>query len=97
MATGITGDQKDFTASKQLGVTLHDFPQVLTTDLAAKASLINVAAQSGKRLGAQVMVVDAYASPAAAAVYIASGSSDVDPWVVQTIVLGVGQVDVTPA
>lgn len=93
----ITGDQVNFTAVQKFGVTMHNFPQVLDTQLADKAGIINAFAQSGKRLGGQVMVVDSLTDPKKAAVYIASGSSDVSPWVVSTIVLGSGQVSVTPA
>lgn len=93
----ITGDQVNFTAVVKRGVTLHNFPQVLDTELAAVANIVNDAAQSGKRLGAQIMVVDDYDAPTKAAIYVASDSDTVSPWVVVKIVLGTGQVDVTPA
>lgn len=93
----ITGDQVNFTAVAKRGVTLHNFPQVLAADLADAANIVNDAAQSGKRLGAQIMVVDDYDTVAAAAIYVATDSGSVSPWVVVKIVLGTGQVDVTPA
>lgn len=93
----ITGDQVNFTAKEKRGVTLHNFPQVLATDLADKTATINVAALSGKRLGAHVMVVDSLSAVTTAAIYVASGSSEVSVWVMQTIILGTGQVNVTPA
>ena len=94
----VTGDLSHAqTRTAQVGVTFHNFPRVLDTKLAAKLDDINVASQSGKTLGAQVMVVDNLVTPTEAAIYVASGDSDVSTWVVVQIVLGTGQVTVTPA
>lgn len=93
----ITGDITAFKAVEKRGVTLHNFPQVLAADIADKTNIINVASQSGKRLGGQVMVVDSYTDPTEAAIYVASGNADVSKWIVVKIVLGTGQATVTPA
>lgn len=94
----ITGDQVNFTAVEKRGVTLHNFPQVLAADLAIAANVVNDASQSGKRLGAQIMVVDAYDTPTTAAIYVASDSASVSPWAPIGTILGAAQTTaVTPA
>lgn len=94
----ITGDQTNFTAVTKRGVTLHNFPQVLAADLAVVGNIVNDAAQSGKRLGAQIMVVDNYDTPTTAAIYVASDSGSVSPWIPIGTILGVAQTTaVTPA
>lgn len=97
MTTPLTGDIKNLKAVAKRGVTLHNFPEVLATDVADVANIINDKAQSGKRLGGLVMVVDSYDAPTTAATYIASGSAPDDAWILQTQVLGTGSADVTPA
>lgn len=98
MATPLTGDIKDRVEQAHFGVTLQNFPVVLAADLADAAKLINDKAQSGKRLGGQVMAVDTLSgAPTTAATYIATGSATTAVWKLQTQVLGTGSADVTPA
>lgn len=97
MATPVTGDIKNLKSVQKRGVTLHNYPQVLDTDIAASANIVNDKAQSGKRLGAQIMVVDSYSEPTTAATYIASGDAPTDTWALQTQVLGTGSADIDPA
>lgn len=98
MTTPLTGDIKDRVEVKKLGVTLHNYPVVLDTDIAALTGIINQKAQSGKRLGAQVMVVDDLAAPTTAAIYVASGSDADSAWAPIGTVLGAAQTTaVTPA
>lgn len=95
MATPVTGDQKDYVSKEKFGVTLHNFPTVLDTELADATSTINDYAQSGKRLGAQVMAVNAAGDTAA--IYCASGNSTTAVWALVAQVLGTGSAAVTPA
>jgi len=98
MATPLTGDIANRVEAKKVGVTLHNFPKALTADLTAKASTLNDKTVSGKRLGAQIMVVDSLTAPTTAAVYVAAGSSTVAKWVPSVTVLGAAQTTaVTPA
>lgn len=93
----ITGDGETFEAKQKEGVTLHNFPKVLAASLADEGALINDYAQSGKRLGAQVMSVDVLDTPTTASIYVASGSAPTDKWVLVKQVIGTGAADVTPA
>ena len=97
MSTPLTGDIKGRVEVAKRGVTLHNFPRVLDTAIAAKENIVNDKAQSGKTLGGQVMVVDNMTAPTKAAVYIAAGEAPADLWVVSTQVLGTGSSTVTPA
>lgn len=99
MATPLTGDIKDYTAKPQHGVTLHNYPRVLATELSAVTDLINDKAQSGKRLGARVMAVTLTAGVVTtAADYTAAGSDPTSPWVLTTQIVGTGSAaTVTPA
>lgn len=97
MATPLTGDIKDRVEVAKKGVTLHNFPQVLATDIAAIANIVNDKTQSGKRLGGQVMVVDSYTAPTTAEIYVASGPDTDSTWVSVAVVLGATGGTVTPA
>lgn len=98
MATPVTGDIKDRVEVKKLGVTLHNFPVVLEGTIADIDNVINNKAQSGKRLGAQVMVVDDLDAPTTAAIYVAAGSDTDSVWAPIGTVLGAAQTTaVTPA
>ena len=91
------GDIANYEAKQKYGVTMHNFPRVLAADIADKGATINDSSFTGKILGGQVMVVDNLQTITEAAIYVASGDADVSVWVVVQIVLGSGQVDVTPA
>lgn len=95
----VTGDIASYTAVEKEGVTLHNFPEVDAANLAKKAAIINDYAQSGKRLGAQVMGVTKNSSGVVtkAAIYVAAGSDDVSKWIVLKDIVGTGAADVTPA
>ena len=98
MTTPLTGDIKDRVEVAKKGVTLHNFPVVLATDIAAIGNIVNQKSQSGKRLGAQVMVVDSIATPTTAAIYVAAGSEPDSAWAPIGTVLGTAQTTaVTPA
>lgn len=97
MATPLTGDIKNLKSVAKRGVTLHNFPQVLAADLAVSANIVNDKAQSGKRLGAQIMAVDSFENPTTAAIYVASDEAPTAAWVLIKQVLGTGSADVTPA
>lgn len=96
MATPLTGDIKNRVEKPYAGVTLHNFPQVLAANLADATSVINDYAQSGKRLGAQVMAVDSLEEATSATVYTASGTGATATWKKGLQVLGTGAADVTP-
>lgn len=95
MTTPLTGDIKDRVEVTKRGVTLHNFPTVLKTELAAIANIVNDKAQSGKRLGAQIMGVDDLDAPTVAALYVASGNDDDSVWILSVDVLGTS-ADITP-
>ncbi len=98
MTTPLTGDIKDRVEVAKRGVTLHNFPQVLDTDIADIDNIVNDKAQSGKRLGSQVMVVDDYDAPTTAAIYVAAGNDTDSNWVPSVTLLGTAQTTaVTPA
>ncbi len=97
MTDKVTGDITNFTAKQKFGVTLHNFPQVTETDLADAEAIINVSSQSGKRLGAQVCVVDSLTAPTEATIYAAAGNEPTSVWVVVAQLLGTGAATVTPA
>lgn len=98
MTTPLTGDIKNRVEVAKSGVTLHNFPQVTTAELAALAGTINDKAVSGKRLGAQVVVVNSIATPTTAAIYVASGSDSDSGWVPSVTLLGAAQTaTVVPA
>lgn len=93
----LTGDVATFTAVQKEGVTLHNFPTVLATNIADISAVVNDASQSGKRLGGQLMAVDSLTSPTAATIYVSAGDKPDSPWVVVKQVIGTGSTDVTPA
>lgn len=93
----ITGDYANYTAKKKEGVTLHNYPMVLAANIADAAAVVNDFAQSGKRLGGQLMAVDSLTAPTAASIYVAAGSDPTDPWILVKQVIGTGAADVTPA
>lgn len=93
----IIGDIVNNVAVPKHGVTLHNFPQALSTAAADAADILNNSSQSGKRLGAHIMLVDDLDAPTAASVYIAAGSAETDAWILATEILGTGAADITPA
>lgn len=94
----VIGDQANFVAKPNHGVTLHNYPQVLATELADVDDTINDKAQSGKRLGARVMAVTVVGGAVTvAADYTASGSEPTSPWVMTAQIVGAASADVTPA
>lgn len=95
----ITGDSVSFTAKQKDGVTLHNFPEVVNTELAAVGSVINDAAVSGKRLGAHIMGVTRNGSGVvtAAILFVASGNEPASPWAFVADIVGTGGATVTPA
>lgn len=97
MVDKVTGDITNFTAVKQVGVTLHNFPKVLQTKLADIDDNINIASKSGKRLGAQVIGVDNIDTPTTARLFVAAGSDTNSPWVFVIDVVGTLGATVTPA
>lgn len=96
--TPLTGDIKNRVEVKKEGVTLHNFPSVLASDLGDKANIVNDFAQSGKRLGGQVMAVtkDGSGVITAAAIVCAAGSGSTDDWVTVKDIIGT-TADITPA
>lgn len=98
MAIGkVTGDVADYEAKNKEGVTLHNYPTVLAASLADAGAVINDFAQSGKRLGAQVMAVNSLTAPTSATIYVAAGQDPDSDWVLVKQVLGTGAANVTPA
>ncbi|ARB11263.1 acetyl-CoA acetyltransferase [Marinomonas phage CB5A] len=98
MTTPLTGDIYTLQAKKKYGVTLQNFPTVPAAELADVDSIVNASAQSGKRLGGQLMAVTYTGEDVTtAALYVASGSAPTDPWIMATQVVGTGSADVTPA
>lgn len=95
--TPFTGDIKNLVAAQKFGVMLHNTPQVEATAIADIAAQINDASSSGKRLGAQVMVVDDLETITSATLYSAAGKANASAWVVIKQLVGTGAVDVTPA
>jgi hypothetical protein len=89
MATPLTGDIHNRVETKKNGVTFHNYPQVLDTEMADVTNSLNKASISGKRLGAHVIAVNA--AETEAAIYVAAGSAPADPWVPQTTLLGADQ------
>jgi len=99
MTTPLTGDIKDRVEINKEGVTLSNFPQASVSNAKDKKAILNITSQSGKRLGAQVMLVSK--SPTgvidSAGVYIAAGNEPTSKWVLSTSVVGTAAATVTPA
>lgn len=94
----VIGDIKNNVAVKKEGVTLHNYPKALAANAAVAANIINNFAQSGKRLGGQVMLVDDLEAPTVAGIYVAAGRNPTDKWVLVKEVIGTGtSADITPA
>lgn len=99
MSNKVTGDISNFTAKPKEGVVLHNIPNYPDANAKKKAELINDKAQSGKRLGAQVIFTNDDATNGYTALFVAAGSKPTDKWIVVKQISGTAgkAVDITPA
>ena len=93
----ITGDVFEYTATAQEGVTLHNMPTILESQLLKAGANINQYQDSGKKLGAAIVgvTVDGNGVVTKATLFIASGSAPTSIWKVAAQLVGSG-TDLTP-